>query len=171
MLPFDFTEDYRQIQIPTMVTSNEGDEFFAGQSKEAFDLLRLPDAKKQLLELTAAQGPNCMISRWGRRWRRNTCSTGWRSGCDRGGQRAAARLKRSRTAVARALLSSGGTAQMSVSPTRRRRAGPGKDRPRTAVDAGWPTAGRPAVSRNRRVPAAQSPRLGPLCRCTRARGA
>lgn len=56
MLPFDFTEDYRQIQIPTMVTSNEGDEFFAGQSKEAFDLLRLPDAKKQLLELTAAQG-------------------------------------------------------------------------------------------------------------------
>jgi hypothetical protein len=39
-----------------MVTSNEGDEFFAGQSKEAFDLLRLPDAKKQLLELTAAQG-------------------------------------------------------------------------------------------------------------------
>ena len=55
MLPFDFTEDYRQIQIPTMVTSNEGDEFFAGQSKRR-SLLRLPMPKSSCSNWTAAQG-------------------------------------------------------------------------------------------------------------------
>ena len=56
MLPFDFREDYKQISVPTMITSNEGDEFFGRQSKEAFGFLNLPAAKKEFLELTAAEG-------------------------------------------------------------------------------------------------------------------
>ena len=57
MLKFDFEADYKQIRIPTMLTSNQGDEFFATQSEEAFAFLtNVPASQKVLLKLTAAQG-------------------------------------------------------------------------------------------------------------------
>ncbi len=57
MLKFDFEADYKQIRIPTMLTSNQGDEFFADQPKEAFEFLtNVPASQKVLLNLTAAQG-------------------------------------------------------------------------------------------------------------------
>lgn len=57
MLRFDFTEDYRRIRIPTMLTQNEGDEFFGDQPEQAFALLTgVPAERKELLRLTAAQG-------------------------------------------------------------------------------------------------------------------
>ena len=57
ILKFDFEADYKQIQIPTMLTANQGDEFFASQPQQAFDFLTsVPSSRKMLLNLTAAQG-------------------------------------------------------------------------------------------------------------------
>ena len=57
ILKFDFESDYKQIRIPTMLTSNQGDEFFGAQPKEAFEFLtNVPPSQKVLLNLTAAQG-------------------------------------------------------------------------------------------------------------------
>lgn len=57
MLPFNYEADYREITIPTMVTANEGDEFFAAQGKEAFAMLeKVPSSRKTFQQLTAAQG-------------------------------------------------------------------------------------------------------------------
>ncbi len=57
MATFNFEEDYRNIKIPTMLTDNEGDQFFADQAAEAFQwLTQVPEDEKVLLKLTAAQG-------------------------------------------------------------------------------------------------------------------
>ena len=57
ILPFEFGDDLRAITIPTMVTANQGDEFFADQSGQAFDMLdRVPASRKVLAKFTAAQG-------------------------------------------------------------------------------------------------------------------
>lgn len=57
MLPFNYETDFREIKIPTMITANEGDEFFARQGKEAYAMLeKVPDSRKQFVELTAAEG-------------------------------------------------------------------------------------------------------------------
>jgi pimeloyl-ACP methyl ester carboxylesterase len=57
MLKFDFEADYKQISIPTMLTANQGDEFFGDQPKQAFEFLtNVPASRKVLLNLTAAQG-------------------------------------------------------------------------------------------------------------------
>ncbi len=57
MLPFEYRRDYRRITIPTLITANEGDEFFADQGRQAFGFLdRVPKSRKQFVELTAAQG-------------------------------------------------------------------------------------------------------------------
>lgn len=57
MLPFTFESDYRAITIPTMVTQNEGDQFFGNQPEEAFAMLdKVPANRKVLQHLTAAQG-------------------------------------------------------------------------------------------------------------------
>lgn len=55
-LAYDFTDDYRQIRIPTLLTANEGDEFFRDQAKKAYSWLRLPKADKRLVTFTAKQG-------------------------------------------------------------------------------------------------------------------
>ena len=57
MLKFDFEADYKQIRIPTMLTSNQGDEFFAAQSEAFAFLTNVPASQKVLLKLTAAQVP------------------------------------------------------------------------------------------------------------------
>lgn len=57
LLSFDYTQDYSKIKIPTMITSNEGDQFFAQQGVQAYNLLtNVPPDQKTLLELTAPQG-------------------------------------------------------------------------------------------------------------------
>lgn len=57
MLPFRYEDDFRAITIPTMVTYNEGDQFFGDQPRGAFELLEnVPTARKEFVELTAAQG-------------------------------------------------------------------------------------------------------------------
>lgn len=57
MATFNFEDDYRNIKIPTMLTANQGDQFFQDQSVQAFQwLTQVPTGQKQLLELTAAQG-------------------------------------------------------------------------------------------------------------------
>jgi hypothetical protein len=57
ILRFDFTADYREITIPTLVTANEGDTFFGPQPDEAFDLLvKVPAADKKLVVFTSAEG-------------------------------------------------------------------------------------------------------------------
>lgn len=55
-LAFDYRNDYRTIRIPTLLTANQGDEFFHQQAKKAFSRLRLPKADKRLVTFTADQG-------------------------------------------------------------------------------------------------------------------
>ena len=77
-MSFDYTADYGKIKIPTMITANEGDQFFAQQGAQGYNLLtNVPPDQKSLLQLTAAQGRSCTTSRTARRWRRSTSSTGW----------------------------------------------------------------------------------------------
>ena len=57
LIPFNYEADYGQIKIPTMVTTNQGDQFFAEQGAHAFELLtQVPANQKKLLDLTAAMG-------------------------------------------------------------------------------------------------------------------
>lgn len=57
LLPFNYEQDYKQIKIPTMITLNEGDQFFGDQGHQAFDWLEnVPGDKKKFLDLTAAMG-------------------------------------------------------------------------------------------------------------------
>ncbi len=57
LLPFRFGSDYRAIEIPTLITANEGDEFFGTQPAEAFGMLRhVPRSRKSLVHLTAQMG-------------------------------------------------------------------------------------------------------------------
>ncbi|MFM2438352.1 MAG: hypothetical protein RLZ55_1171 [Actinomycetota bacterium] len=57
MLAFDYQQDYGRIKIPTMITSNEGDQFFGQQGVQAFDLLtNVPPDQKALVQFTAPQG-------------------------------------------------------------------------------------------------------------------
>jgi hypothetical protein len=54
---FDYTDALQRIRIPMLVTRNQGDEFFAAQSKRSYELLRsVPPAAKRLLPLTVARG-------------------------------------------------------------------------------------------------------------------
>lgn len=54
---FEYAQDFREITIPTMITMNEGDEFFSAQSVEAFAMLeKVPESRKTLLRLTTAEG-------------------------------------------------------------------------------------------------------------------
>lgn len=55
-LPFQFENDYRLITMPTLVTSNEGDTSFGGQSWQAYDFLEnVPSSRKAYVRLTAQQ--------------------------------------------------------------------------------------------------------------------
>lgn len=57
MLPFDYANDFARISIPTMLTVNEGDQFFGRQAEPAFAMLgNVPPNDKILLQLTVAQG-------------------------------------------------------------------------------------------------------------------
>lgn len=57
MLPFRYAKDYQRITIPTLITANEGDEFFAQQADQAFGFLdRVPASRKALVHFTAAHG-------------------------------------------------------------------------------------------------------------------
>jgi pimeloyl-ACP methyl ester carboxylesterase len=57
MLPFSYERDFRSISIPTMITANEGDEFFGDQPEKAFDMLeKVPASRKHLQKLTGRQG-------------------------------------------------------------------------------------------------------------------
>lgn len=57
LVSFDYTADYGKIKIPTMITANEGDQFFAQQGAQGYNLLtNVPPDQKSLLQLTAAQG-------------------------------------------------------------------------------------------------------------------
>ncbi len=57
MLPFRFGKDFQQISIPTLVTANEGDEFFGDQPEKAFSLLHSVSPRhKKLAYLTAQLG-------------------------------------------------------------------------------------------------------------------
>lgn len=57
MLPFSYADDLRRITVPTLVTANQSDQFFADQSPEAFRLLRsLPPQSKRAVRLTTAEG-------------------------------------------------------------------------------------------------------------------
>ncbi len=57
MLPYVFESDFQAITIPTMLTINEGDEFFGNQPVEAFAMLdKVPSSRKVLQKFTGAQG-------------------------------------------------------------------------------------------------------------------
>ena len=57
ILPYTFDADYRAITIPTMITMNEGDQFFGDQPAEAFAMLdKVPANRKVLQRFTGAQG-------------------------------------------------------------------------------------------------------------------
>jgi pimeloyl-ACP methyl ester carboxylesterase len=57
ILQFDFQQDYEQITIPTMITENQGDIFFAEQGAQAFKYLtNVPDDQKVLQSFTVEQG-------------------------------------------------------------------------------------------------------------------
>lgn len=57
LLPFRYRTDYEAIRIPTMLTANEGDEFFDEQSTAAFAFLdAVPPSRKVLVRFTAEQG-------------------------------------------------------------------------------------------------------------------
>ncbi len=54
---FDYAADYAAITIPSMLTENQGDQFFLQQGAEAYaKLTNVPPADKVLLPLTAPQG-------------------------------------------------------------------------------------------------------------------
>jgi pimeloyl-ACP methyl ester carboxylesterase len=56
-LPFDYTEDFKAIKIPTLLTANQGDPFFGTQPQLAFTLLEnVPPADKKLIQFTSAEG-------------------------------------------------------------------------------------------------------------------
>lgn len=57
MAPFVFDKDLEKINIPTLVTHNEGEAFYPCQSQEAFAMLKnLPESKKRLVTFTVQQG-------------------------------------------------------------------------------------------------------------------
>lgn len=57
LLEFTYADDLRAIRIPTLVCSNQNDQFFGPQSKKTFDLLTsLPSEAKRLLPLTISIG-------------------------------------------------------------------------------------------------------------------
>ncbi len=57
LLTFDYAADYAAITIPSMLTENQGDQFFLQQGAEAYaKLTNVPPADKVLLPLTAPQG-------------------------------------------------------------------------------------------------------------------
>jgi pimeloyl-ACP methyl ester carboxylesterase len=57
LLAFDYTDDFKAIKIPTLVTANQGDPFFGTQPQLAFALLEnVPPADKKLIQFTSAQG-------------------------------------------------------------------------------------------------------------------
>ena len=57
MASYDFLADFGQLKIPTMITENEGDQFFQDQGAAAYAALtNVPPQDKLLLPLTAAQG-------------------------------------------------------------------------------------------------------------------
>jgi pimeloyl-ACP methyl ester carboxylesterase len=57
LLTFNYQQDYAAITIPTMLTQNEGDQFFLNQPAEAFAMLKsVPADQKVLLPLTVPQG-------------------------------------------------------------------------------------------------------------------
>jgi pimeloyl-ACP methyl ester carboxylesterase len=56
-LPFDYTDDYKAITIPTLLTANQGDPFFGTQPIQAFALLdNVPLADKKLIQFTSTEG-------------------------------------------------------------------------------------------------------------------
>jgi pimeloyl-ACP methyl ester carboxylesterase len=56
-LPFDYTDDFKAITIPTLLTANQGDPFFGTQPQLAFTLLEnVPPADKKLIQFTSAEG-------------------------------------------------------------------------------------------------------------------
>lgn len=57
LLPFRYRQEFGAIRIPTMLTANEGDEFFDEQSAIAFGFLgSVPPSRKELVRFTAATG-------------------------------------------------------------------------------------------------------------------
>jgi pimeloyl-ACP methyl ester carboxylesterase len=57
ILRFNYTNDYKAIKIPTLLTANEDDQFFGSQSTQAFALMKnAPSSNKQLIEFTSAEG-------------------------------------------------------------------------------------------------------------------
>lgn len=57
LLTFNFEADYAAIKIPSMLTANQGDQFFLDQSAQAYaKLTNVPPSQKVLLPLTAVQG-------------------------------------------------------------------------------------------------------------------
>lgn len=57
LLRFNYQQDYAAITIPTMLTENEGDQFFLEQGAAAFTMLKsVPPDQKVLLPLTVSQG-------------------------------------------------------------------------------------------------------------------
>jgi pimeloyl-ACP methyl ester carboxylesterase len=56
-LPFDYTDDYKAITIPTLLTANQGDPFFGDQPHQAYALLdNVAPADKKLIQFTDAEG-------------------------------------------------------------------------------------------------------------------
>lgn len=56
-LPFDYTDDYKAIRVPTLITANQGDPFFGTQPQLAFTLLEnVPPTDKKLIQFTSAEG-------------------------------------------------------------------------------------------------------------------
>ena len=57
LLPFRFGKDFEEIRIPTLITANQGDEFFGDQPSQAFAMLdAVPRGRKALVNLTARLG-------------------------------------------------------------------------------------------------------------------
>lgn len=57
LIPFNYEQDYKRIKIPTMITINQGDQFFGDQGHQAFSwLTNVPANKKKFLDLTAEMG-------------------------------------------------------------------------------------------------------------------
>jgi dienelactone hydrolase len=57
MLAYTYGDALARISVPTLVTANQGDQFFGAQAPVAFRLLRaLPPERKRLVRLTFAEG-------------------------------------------------------------------------------------------------------------------
>ena len=75
----DFLADFGQLKIPTMITENEGDQFFQDQGAAAYAALtNVPPQDKLLLPLTAAQGAQLHDQPTGPQVAQGTSSTGSR---------------------------------------------------------------------------------------------